>query len=501
MISIRLDGRDPDLHQWDRGQRLILEGVAPGTRVDFSYGYGKSEPEYTYEEDGVVYCTIRDSTLMGQGRLFVYVYLEEGDRGETIHKTHFLVNPRPKPSDYVEPEQIPVWSALQAQINELKDRPASVSAAADLAVNDPAAPGYVKNRTHWIDDPVEIATLLEAEVTEGYYSLERLIGIEEGETYLVTVDGVAYKRKCELLAGEDGGEPAEFRFIGNGAIMGATGNSYNDSFVVADLYNLSTGDQVSAVLFTDTETHTIKISHIVEQVHPLDPQHLPDTVPLMDRTVTPGDVILEETAVNDSTQLDCILVRGQTYIVTTNGTEHKRVCKPIIVAGASVLCVGNAHMINDEYPDTGEPFLVFGSAKGSYIIAPDQTVSIRLTDTVTDKIPEKCIPEHEHAIPEFDLVAMGLPAFVIDGEMSAIECDTTELMGALKNGHVKIQFKINGEDVIIAPIVAATRIINNDGTDYGYTISVTVCAGMGEVMDFHIMVSPGYIAGNAVART
>lgn len=360
---------------------------------------------------------------------------------------------------------------------------------------------YISTRTHWIDDPVETATLLEAEVTEGYY-LERLIGLEEGETYFVTVDGVAYKRKCELIAFEEGGEPVECRFVGNGVLAGDTGNSYNDNFIVAERYNPSTGEQVSAVVFTDTESHTIKITHIIEQVYPIDPRYLPDTVPQMDRTVTTGDVIMVETAVDVSMQIDCILVRGQVYIVTVNGTEYKRVCKPIIAKSVSgALCVGNAHMINDEYPDTGEPFLICGNSDATEIIAPDQSVSIRLADTVTDKIPEKYLPQHDHTIPEFDLSAMGLPAFVIDGEASTVNCDTTELMGALKKGLVTIRFAVDGSSIIVVPTVAATSLIDNGGADYGYTISRAVCTGMGEVVDFHIMVSPGYIGGFAVVRS
>ncbi len=46
-------------------------------------------------------------------------------------------------------------------------------------------------------------------------------------------------------------------------------------------------------------------------------------------------------------------------------------------------------------------------------------------------------------IPEFDLIAMGLPAVSIGGERVSVECDTTEIMAAMEKGLVKLNLAVN----------------------------------------------------------
>ena len=46
-------------------------------------------------------------------------------------------------------------------------------------------------------------------------------------------------------------------------------------------------------------------------------------------------------------------------------------------------------------------------------------------------------------IPEFDLIAMGLPAVPIGGEQVSVECDTTEIMAAMEKGLVKLNFAVD----------------------------------------------------------
>ena len=67
-----------------------------------------------------MFCDIPDALLMEPNHLHGYVYEIDGDRGETVREFMLPVIRRPKPEDYVEPEEIPIWHDLQQQIDELK---------------------------------------------------------------------------------------------------------------------------------------------------------------------------------------------------------------------------------------------------------------------------------------------------------------------------------------------------------------------------------------------
>ena len=121
MKKIVIDGPDQVLYQWDQGQRLLLHGYEAGTRVDFAVcGQNKAVSQYAYSEDGAVFCDIPDALLMNPPHLHGYVYEIDGNRGETVREFMLPVIRRPKPDDYVEPEEVPTWHELQQQIDELK---------------------------------------------------------------------------------------------------------------------------------------------------------------------------------------------------------------------------------------------------------------------------------------------------------------------------------------------------------------------------------------------
>lgn len=121
MICIKIDDRDQVLHQWDKGQRLVLEGFEPGIRVDFGRCHdGDAPPNYTYEENDKIYVDIPDAALQQSGQLVAYFVSEYEGRSETFFAWPLVVLHRPKPADYVAPEEIPIWHDLQQQIDELK---------------------------------------------------------------------------------------------------------------------------------------------------------------------------------------------------------------------------------------------------------------------------------------------------------------------------------------------------------------------------------------------
>lgn len=135
MKKIVIDGPDQVLYQWDKGQRLRLHGYSTGTRVDFARcNQNKSVSKYAYTEDGAVFCDIPDALLMEPNHLHGYVYVTNGSRGETAREFMLPVIRRPKPEDYVEPEEELLWhdledrlTGVEKQIEELKNRPGSGS--------------------------------------------------------------------------------------------------------------------------------------------------------------------------------------------------------------------------------------------------------------------------------------------------------------------------------------------------------------------------------------
>lgn len=120
--QIVIEGPDQILYQWDTGQRLRLHGYEPGTRVDFARcNQNKAASVYAYAEGGEVFCDIPDAILMEPNHIRGFVYVIDGGKGETVRNFLLPVIPRPKPEDYVEPEEVPTWHELEQRIKKIED--------------------------------------------------------------------------------------------------------------------------------------------------------------------------------------------------------------------------------------------------------------------------------------------------------------------------------------------------------------------------------------------
>jgi hypothetical protein len=130
----------------------------------------------------------------------------------------------------------------------------------DWNQNDPTAKDYVKNRPFWTDDPAETVLLEETELTfvDGGAKLPTTIQLEEGQTYIVTCNGVDY----ECVAWFHGG--IHTIFVGNGVYAGSSGMGNGEPF-------LTNGEAVMG----EGESATIKILAIEREVHTIDPKYLP----------------------------------------------------------------------------------------------------------------------------------------------------------------------------------------------------------------------------------
>ena len=132
-MKILIDGPDQILYQWDLGQRLILEGIGTGIRVDFGRCHSGEAPcNYTYEDNGKTFVDIPDASLQQPGQLMVYFVTELKDRAETFFSWPLTVLHRPRPADYVEPEQIKTWSALEKRIDALEKGGTGLSVKAEI---------------------------------------------------------------------------------------------------------------------------------------------------------------------------------------------------------------------------------------------------------------------------------------------------------------------------------------------------------------------------------
>jgi hypothetical protein len=145
-MKILIDGPDQILYQWDKGQRLMLHGADAGTRVDFARcNDNKAVSKYAYSEDGAVFCDIPDALLMDPTHLHGYVYEIDGDRGETVREFMILVIRRPKPEDYVAPDEVLTWHELERRIKKIEDEGVPddriAQAVEDYLEENPVQPG------------------------------------------------------------------------------------------------------------------------------------------------------------------------------------------------------------------------------------------------------------------------------------------------------------------------------------------------------------------------
>ena len=103
------------------------------------------------------------------------------------------------------------------------------SVQADMAQNDPNQPDYVKNRTHWAEGN-EIPIQGMWVESERMYFFGAPLGLELGETYIVTWDGAEH----ECVAHEVEFQGVTAIALGNTPLYFGTGNT-GDPFVLGEL--------------------------------------------------------------------------------------------------------------------------------------------------------------------------------------------------------------------------------------------------------------------------
>ena len=199
-----IDGR-AYCYQWDIGQKVTMDGLAPGMQVHFSH-LSDNDPNalvvVAKEEDGIVCADVPNILLQTAGIMKIYGYITDGSAGYTKTYSPLHVAARAKPADYVYTEtETLTYQALEDRIDKLEEnggvnvigaqvgqtikvseidkngKPTAWEAVdfpkqmqPDWNQSDSTAADYVKNRTHYYSVN-EIATFKPGNSTEKVLSV------------------------------------------------------------------------------------------------------------------------------------------------------------------------------------------------------------------------------------------------------------------------------------------------------------------------------------------
>lgn len=143
---------------------------------------------------------------------------------------------------------------------------------ADWSQNDSNANNYVKNRTHWEDEPKEVTLFNgDIEIYDGWNDADLPIDIVVGTKYTVNFNGDIYVLTSIV-------DPDDCPFIGNPYIW--WGDGYEDNGIPFCIGNSSDSGYSWVGANVETGTYKLSISAIQRVVHKLDKKFLdlPDNI-------------------------------------------------------------------------------------------------------------------------------------------------------------------------------------------------------------------------------
>lgn len=251
-------------------------------------------------------------------------------------------------------------------------------------------PGYVLNRTHYIEKQEAVVVLPETTIEtppdNDYVAMLEPFELVEGRSYVVAWNGVEYECGCFTGMG--------YLLLGNFVLFGMTGNDEPFALMIAD-------GMCIVMAIDGSETATISVTaSAFEIVHKLEGKYLPEGVPYSEVN---SEVILPETTVevvDESAAIDApvSVEHGKTYTVTYNGVEYQ--CEAIameIDSGVFVCYLGNIGAMGMG-EDTGEPFamgVVIGAGIEMVVLDGSTTVTISIVanNEIVKKIDAKYLPD------------------------------------------------------------------------------------------------------------
>lgn len=306
---IRLEDGRGGLFQWDLDQRLVI-GCPDAEEVHYASPDGTALVTKVYERDWQRVSDIPNICLQKAGMLQVWICTADA----TLHQFDFCVTARQKPADYVYTEtEVLRWEDLDTRLKALETAPGP-----DWGQNDPDAPGYIKNRTHWVEyEQAEILPVQNISLDTNPYMTQGTLPLVLGQTYTVSWDGREYTCVC----GAGSLEGYSTIGIGNAAIYGG-GEDTGEPFCIGVVPDLGAW----GVFGTDGGSHSLGITGSVEVVHKIPEKFLPAggifMIPLTEEndgtnqyatSVTPAQVA---EAISSGKMLCAVLTVGGAYPYT-----------------------------------------------------------------------------------------------------------------------------------------------------------------------------------------
>lgn len=364
---------------------------------------------------------------------------------------------------------------------ELSNNIGQLGGSADYAQNDPDAPGYIKNRTHWVDDPTAsvVKTIFEEQTLDfsggPVSNSPASFMIESGKTYLVTYNETEYICSSFALADRN----TCIIGIGNiGAVLPNIEDTGEPFYALCAWYITNVNAKQSIIYSTDTQA-TISISEVemTENVHGIDPKFLPKggfgyvSEP---KTIDIEWIIKgEEDGDRTSwyTYQTISLVPGNTYTVTTDSGTYSTTCKLVTEEGIQAYALGNIGFVfGDESLMTDDSFVFMSSQSVGMTIGMDfnkgSTFIISEGSGKVHKIDPKFLPDGGVGYEERNSITVS---------QEWISMPFEELIG------LEVENIIPGLLVLSNPTYTPETgglLLARDDSSYPLTISYEDCGGM-----------------------
>lgn len=349
--------------------------------------------------------------------------------------------------------------------------------AADWSVNDPEDPGYVKNRTHWVEENAPVEVLAPShprydETQNAFVLTEGVPALSVGVSYTVNWNGAEYVCTAQDAASAIGMPGAVG--LGNGSLFGLESNGEPFGMVVAPM-----GETNTALIlpFDETTEITVSITTLGEVIHQLDPKYIKDMY--YSEEGEPEVVLPERTlaASEDGREvaLDVIvpLEAGAEYVVTWNGSRFSCVGKDASAVSPGAVALGDIDLLMGT-GSTGEPFLIATAAGLGTMVAPlDGSSTFTLSVLGGAK-------EIVHTIPSKYLG--------FDMEWTAYSAEVSEIMPE-KEAYSGYEFD---SDIAANLVIGKEIIVGVDGTLYRRKVGTSSLNGMtvGYVGNLAALVNP-----------
>jgi len=410
-----------------------------------------------------------------------------------------------KGTDYFTPEEVEDIAEIAASKVQTSERLKS-----DWNVNDPTAPEYVNNRTHWTEGGTETPYVYEKTVTAANEYLSDQELLVKGGLYRVLQNGVEFTFTAQEYTDMSGVKRV---YCGNSAVL--NGDYENDSvwdvsFVVI---NVEDGTIFRDVMLEKGFAQSVIVSlyGTVETVHTLDEKYIPDTIARKSDITgggTGGSSAPSDWSVNDPSAPG--YVKNRTHWVQPTGSEDACVENsdveieefglvsqhPILNDGSlyrfvidgveyqfrateieGIVVCGNTDLLFGEIEEIPEIPYVFANMDGMTVMVDatvtgepvTRTVSIYAVDEIVFPIAERYIPQSVVRFSEMFCVLEVYNEKVnnLNDARLATNLSYNELKEAYDKGQILIAISTNGcvfqlQEISDTEIVFCSTYLSSD---------------------------------------